>query len=106
VQASAAGSPVPTAFPEGDLSRLTASGVDPSLLGRLPWQARWAAAKASRPEIAEMLSEYQGAFGDDIAAVHAMSGGPFYADVQAYSAQVSNWVVGADREGYNGPVFS
>jgi len=80
--------------------------VDPSLLGRLPWQARWAAAKASRPEIAEMLSEYQGAFGDDIAAVHAMSGGPFYADVQAYSAQVSNWVVGADREGYNGPVFS
>jgi len=103
VQASAAGSPVTTAFPEGDLPLLTASGADPALPGRLPWQARWAAARASRPDLTAMLSEYQCSFGDDMAAVHAMSGGPFYADVQACAAQVSNWIVGADREGYNGP---
>lgn len=107
VRAAAAGTAMPTAFPAGDLPVLTASGVEPSVLASLPWQARWAAARAeTRGEVAAMIGEYQGAFGDDMAAVHAMSGGPFHEDVQRYSADVSNWLVGADQPGYSGPVFS
>lgn len=107
VRAAAAGTAMPTAFPAGDLPVMTASGVEPSVVGLLPWQARWAAARAeTRGEVAAMIEEYQSAFGDDMAAVHAMSGGPFFEDVQRYSADVSNWLVGADQPGYSGPVFS
>ncbi len=108
VRAAAAGTAMPTAFPAGDLPVMTASGVEPSVVGLLPWQARWAAARAeTRGEVAAMLEEYPpGPFGDDVAAVAAMSGGALHEDVQRYSADVSNWLVGADQPGYSGPVFS
>jgi len=106
VKASASGVVIPKAFGSSDIPPMTVSGADPNLLSLLPRQARWAGAKASRQELAGMITEYQGAFGDDLAAVHAMGGGPFYSDVQAYSAEVSHWLVGAYEPGYNGPIFS
>jgi len=106
VQASASGVSMPKAFGAGDLPPMTASGADPNLLGLLPWQARWAGARATRGQLAAMVNEYQGEFGDGLAAVHAMNGGPFYEDVRVYTAECSNWVMGAYEPGYNGPIFS
>ena len=97
---------MPKAFGAGDLPPMTASGADPNLLGLLPWQARWAGARATRGQLAAMVNEYQGEFGDGLAAVHAMNGGPFYEDVRGYTAECSNWVMGAYEPGYNGPIFS
>lgn len=106
VQASASGVSMPKAFGAGDLPAITASGADPNLLGLLPWQARWAGARATREQLAAMVNEYQGEFGDGLAAVHAMNGGPFYEDVRVYTAECSNWTMGAHEPGYNGPIFS
>ena len=57
-----AGAQAPEAFPgSGDIPLATASGMDPKLLERAPWQARWAIANApTMAEASSLLNESSG----------------------------------------------
>lgn len=50
--------PAPTLFSTGDLPLLTASGIDPQMLLKLPWEARHPAARADQARVAAMFEEY------------------------------------------------
>jgi hypothetical protein len=59
----------PTLFPSGELPPFTASGLDPSVLLHVPWQARIAVARATTVvEAYSLLNEYAGPDGDEAAA--------------------------------------
>lgn len=84
-------------FADGDLPAITASGIDPSVLNGVPWQARHALASASTlSEAAALLERYGGPDGDIQASVDAMPGGPLASDVADYEARMSRWASGSD----------
>jgi hypothetical protein len=89
--------PRPTLFADGDLPAVTASGIDPTLLQRVPWQARPALARASRAEAAAMFELYGGPEGEVQASYDAMGGGPLHADVAEYEQRLSRWASGFER---------
>jgi hypothetical protein len=62
--------PEPTLFPSGDLPPFTASGIDPSVLLQVPWQARVALAGAGTlAEAYKLLNDYGGPEGEERAEV-------------------------------------
>lgn len=83
-------SPPPTAFAEGDMPKMTASGVAPSVLAGLPWAARIAAANApTAAEVRRIIDEYSG----PAAAAAAMEYGGHPA-VRAFEQRVYEWAKG------------
>jgi hypothetical protein len=82
--------PKPTLFVAGDVPVYVASGADPSLLLKLPWQARHAAARASAAELAQMFETYGGPDGDLNAQLDL--GG--HAENAMYAQRVQNWLNG------------
>ena len=82
--------PKPTLFVAGDVPVYVASGADPSLLLKLPWQARHAAARASAAELAQMFETYGGPDGD-LNAQLDLGGHPENA---MYAQRVQSWLNG------------
>lgn len=90
--AALADGPPPQLFESGALPPFTASGVDPMLLARLPWQARLAAASApDRGEVLEIIEETQG---DPGGAALSFAHHP---GVDAYAARVRAWLSGPQQ---------
>jgi 2-oxoacid dehydrogenase-like protein with E3 subunit-binding domain len=92
-QAVGEGEP-PTLFESGDLPPFTASGVDPQMLNRLPWQVRHAAARATdRGEVQQMFEEYAPSGSrdrDDKLAMAEIDHGGDDGNV-AYQQRVTRW---------------
>lgn len=82
----------PTLFGSGDLPPFTASGIDPSVLLRVPWQARHPVAAAPTTAAAFRLVEVYGDR-DTAAADAAVEFGPHPGNVD-YQTRVKNWLVG------------
>lgn len=82
--------PPPTAFPEGDVPRMTVSGVDPGVLAGLPWQARIVAAHVSAVEVRRIIDEVSGP-GGDLAAADLYGSHPA---VRAFEQRVYDWAKG------------
>lgn len=82
--------PAPTLFATGDLPPFTASGVDPQLLGTLPYNWRHAAASESSP--ATVLAWLEEAAQDPAAFTNA--DGKQHPGLEDYQARVQVWVAG------------
>ncbi len=91
----AAHGPAPTPFPTGDLPVMTASGIDPSVVAKVPWQARWAVTNA--PTIAaaaELVNRYGGPDGEDAYAFDAGLTPALATHAQAYEQEFSRHMSG------------
>lgn len=89
----------PTLFESGDLPPFTASGIDPSALAEVPWQARHhIAAEPNRAEVLAMIEEVSG---EDGPAMAQMLFGNNQVNKQ-YQARVMAWAtngaIAADRQ--------
>ncbi|MFY1656906.1 hypothetical protein [Micromonospora sp. WMMD1274] len=63
--------PAPTLFEGGDLPAFTASGIDPAMLARVPWQARHAiAATPDRARAAAMIEDMSGEEAETLAQLY------------------------------------
>ena len=90
---TASGGHVPTLFATGDTPPFLASGEDPALVLRVPWQARHAlAAESDRGRVLEMLQELSGPEGVVAASEYAHH--PSNSD---YQARVNQWVMAGWR---------
>jgi hypothetical protein len=82
----------PTLFANGDRPRVTASGVSPSMVDEVPWQARRAvAAAATQADAHRLIEQYSGPAGQTMAEIDSLPGGPLNADVQDYVDQLNEW---------------
>jgi hypothetical protein len=87
----------PSLFENGDLPKITASGIDPSTLAEVPWQARRAVARASTTaEAYELVERYSGEEGHVLAEVDSMGARPLARDVVEYQQELSRWRSGLD----------
>jgi hypothetical protein len=87
------GPPPPLFAAGGDVPLITASGVDPDLLRKLPPEARHAAAQAETRAEAFAIFEAYGGGGDGVLAaqVDALDGGPLTASLADYRARYATW---------------
>lgn len=96
------GTPGPTGTPpklfvSGDLPAICASGIDVKLLGKVPWQARPALARAQTlPAAHALLEQYGGSDGETQAEIDSMPGRALAADVTEYNQRLSRWASGFD----------
>ncbi|RNL79168.1 hypothetical protein [Nocardioides marmorisolisilvae] len=96
--------PVPKLFKAGgDLPAFIASGTDPSILLRLPWNARHAAAKADGAKLFQMVEDLSGDGGFVIAETESVNGAGYidHEANQEYFIRVSDWVTGKDQDKLN-----
>jgi hypothetical protein len=107
VHAAAAEAPdAPRLFGDGDLPLFTASGLDPSILARMPWPIRRPMAEAPTIQAAyELASRYEG--NPDMARVD-LAHDPVN---ESYVSAFSNWLAGqgghpADRRADSGVAAS
>lgn len=85
--------PIPTLFASGDLPVYMVSGADPSLLLKLPWQARHAAARATPAELADIFESYAG----PDAALNAEFDYAGHHENRAYETRVQQWLAGPNN---------
>lgn len=99
----------PTLFSSGDLPVFTASGIDPSLLARLPWTVRHVAARADLATAHRLFDEYlpNGQRDDAIekADSAAMTHGNDLANIE-YQQRVSLWVRTSGVPDYSDPAVT
>lgn len=87
-RAASSEGPAPTLFQTGDLPIFIASGTDPAVLLRLPWQARHTAAAADAAELTELLEQYAN---QPAGAAYAFADHP---GNREYRARVHDWLSG------------
>lgn len=80
--------PPPNLFAEGDLPRITASGIDPAALRGLPWRARLAAAwEPDRVKAFAITQDYAGPDAEDLAMVEFAG----HSAVNRHVSAVNTW---------------
>lgn len=87
----------PSLFETGDLPLFTTSGIEPSLLSRLPWPARHPAARAERAMVSQIFESYATAGSvEDAADKAAMAWLDFGGDSgnRDYYDRVTRWASG------------
>lgn len=85
----------PTLFESGDLPLVCASGMDPTVLLRLPWGARHAAAEA--PTLAAAMRIVEDFSGPDAAVSAELEFGGHEGN-RAYAERVTQWMLSAPPE--------
>lgn len=89
-------SSAPTLFSAGDLPDFTASGVDPSVLLRVPWNARPAlAAEPDKAKVYESIELFNGVTDPGDAEALAKDHGLQSGAVAEYASRVKGWMLAA-----------